>query len=50
MSSESDVQVLKNLKNVLLTLLNEFNQGGSSIVLSGNQRDDFNKRLILLEN
>lgn len=34
-SGESDVSILRNLKNVLLGLQREFNQGGSKVVISG---------------
>lgn len=46
---ESDVAQLGNLKNILLTLQSEFTSGGSQIVFAGEKKDDFNKRLILLE-
>lgn len=49
MSGESDISVLKNLRNVLLSLQTEFTEGGSKIVFTGEKKDDLNKRLILLE-
>lgn len=50
LSGSSDIGVLRNLKNVLFSLQNEFLQdSGSKIVLTGSQKDEFNKRLILLE-
>ena len=46
---ESDFAQLSNLRNILLTLQSEFTSGGSQVVFSGDKKDDFNKRLILLE-
>ena len=48
-SSESDISTLRNLKNVLFALQTEFTEGGSKIVFAGDKKDEFNKRLILLE-
>lgn len=47
---ESDFALLRNLKNVLFELQGEFTQGGSKVVFAGDRKDDFNKRLILVEN
>ena len=42
--------ILQNMRNVLLTLQQEFSsQNGPSIVLESNKKADFNQRLILLE-
>ena len=49
-TGESDVSVLRNLQGVLLSLQSEFGQSGNKIVIQGEKKDDFNKRLILLEN
>ena len=38
------------MRNVLFALQTEFTEGGSKIVFAGEKRDEFNKRLILLEN
>ena len=46
---ESDFAILKNLRNVLLSLQTEFTEGGSKVVFTGEKKDDLNKRLILLE-
>ena len=46
---ESDFAQLSNLRNILLTLQSEFTSGGSQVVFAGEKKDDFNKRLILLE-
>ena len=45
----SDVDNLKNLKNILLTLQGSWLQEGNRFVMSGDQREDFSKRLLLLE-
>lgn len=45
----SDVDHLKNLKNILLTLQGNWMQDGNRFVITGDQKEDFNKRLILLE-
>lgn len=47
---ESDYALLRNLRNILLGLQTEFTEGGSKVVFTGDKKDDFNKRLILLEN
>ena len=44
----SDVDNLKNLKNILLTLQGSWLQEGNRFVMSGDQREDFSKRLLLL--
>ena len=41
---------MKNLRNILLGLQTEFTQGGTKVTFTGDKKDDFNKRLILLEN
>lgn len=46
---ESDYALLSNLRNILLGLQTEFTQGGAKVTFSGEQKDDFNKRLLLLE-
>ena len=48
-SGYADVDHLKNLKNVLLTLQGSWLQEGNRFVMSGDQKEDFNKRLLLLE-
>ena len=48
-SGFSDVDHLKNLKNILLTLQGSWLQEGNRFVMNGDQREDFNKRLLLLE-
>lgn len=48
-SGYSDIGALRNLKNVLLSLQTEFGQEGTRVSLSGVQKDEFNKRLLLLE-
>lgn len=48
-SGYSDVDNLKNLKNILLTLQGSWLQEGNRFVMNGDQREDFNKRLLLLE-
>ena len=45
----SDVDHLKNLKNILLSLQGSWLQQGNKFVMSGDQRQDFNKRLLLVE-
>lgn len=40
---------MKNLKNILLGLQSEFVDHGPKVVFAGEKKDDFNKRLILLE-
>lgn len=47
---ESDYALLRNLRNILLGLQTEFTEGGAKITFTGDKKDDFNKRLILLEN
>lgn len=47
---ESDYALLRNLRNILLGLQTEFTEGGAKVVFTGDKKDDFNKRLILLEN
>jgi hypothetical protein len=47
---ESDFVTLKNLKNILLGLQTEFGESGARVTFSGDQKDSFNKRLLLLEN
>jgi len=49
-SGVSDISSLRNLKNVLLSLQTEFLQDGNKFILTGDQKDEFNKRLMLLEN
>jgi len=49
-TGESDAHVLKNLQGVLLSLQSEFGQSGNRIVIEGDKKDEYNKRLILLEN
>jgi hypothetical protein len=34
----------------LLALQTEFTEGGAKVTFSGEKKDDYNKRLILLEN
>lgn len=46
---ESDVALLKNLRNILLGLQTEFTEGGAKVIFTGEKKDEFNKRLILLE-
>lgn len=46
---ESDITSLKNLKNILFGLQAEFMDQGPKVVFDGERKDDFNKRLILLE-
>ena len=48
-SGFADVDHLKNLKNILLTLQGSWLQEGNRFVMNGDQREDFNKRLLLLE-
>ena len=48
-SGYADVYHLKNLKNILLTLQGSWLQEGNRFVMNGDQREDFNKRLLLLE-
>jgi hypothetical protein len=45
----SDVDHLKNLKNILLSLQGNWLQEGNRFVMSGDQREDFSKRLLLIE-
>lgn len=45
----SDVDHFKNLKNVLLSLQGSWLQEGNRFVLEGSQKEDFSKRLLLLE-
>ena len=47
---ESDFTTLKNLRNILLGLQTEFTEQGPKVIFSGDRKDEFNKRLILLEN
>ena len=49
-TGESDASVLRNLHGVLLSLQSEFGSSGNRIVIEGDRKDDYNKRLILLEN
>jgi len=48
-SGYTDVDKLKNLKNILLTLQGSWLQEGNRFVMQGDQKEDFNKRLLLLE-
>jgi len=48
-SGESDANILKNMRGILLSLQEEFSHGGSKVVITGDKKDEFNKRLILLE-
>lgn len=45
---ESDVALLRNLRNILLGLQTEFTEGGAKVIFAGEKKDEFNKRLILL--
>lgn len=46
----SDLATLRSIKNVLLTLQQEFSgDDGARIVFDANRRDDLSKRLLLLE-
>jgi len=53
-NSSSDAATLNRFKNILLALRDEFSSGAiegpGHIVITGERRDDFNRRLILLEN
>lgn len=48
-SSDSDYNRLSNLKNILLMLQTEFAEGGAKVIFTGEKKDDFNKRLLLIE-
>ncbi|CAM5999443.1 unnamed protein product [Sphagnum balticum] len=48
-SGYSDFGNLRNLKNALLSLQGNFLQEGNHFILSGDQKEEFNKRLFLLE-
>ena len=52
-NSSSDASTLNRFKNILLALREEFGagsiEGPGHIVITGERRDDFNRRLILLE-
>jgi len=51
-SGTSDINTLGRFKNILLAFKDEFAgpiEGPGHIVITGDRRDDFNKRLILLE-
>ena len=48
-SGYADVDHLKNLKNILLTLQGSWLQEGNRFIMQGDQKEDFNKRLLLLE-
>ena len=48
--ADSDITTLNNIKNVFLLLRNEFSSHeGPKIVFENQKKDDFNKRLLLLE-
>jgi hypothetical protein len=48
LSGETDFGTLKHTKELLLSLLGEFN-GKSKVVFEGDYKEDFSKRLLLLE-
>lgn len=48
LSGETDFSSLKHAKELLLNLLGEFN-GKSKVVFEGDYKEDFSKRLLLLE-
>ncbi len=37
------------MRNILLGLQTEFTEGGPKVTFTGEKKDDFNKRLLLLE-
>lgn len=49
LSSSNDISSLRNMRNVLLELMSEFKTEGSKFTVVGEQKDAFNKRLLLLE-
>jgi hypothetical protein len=49
LSGISDISNLRNLKNILLSLQSEWLQDGNKFILTGNQKEEYNKRLHLLE-
>lgn len=48
-SGMSDIQHLRSMKNVLLNLQANWLQDGNKFVVTGDQKEDFNKRMMLLE-
>lgn len=49
-SGGSEMATLHNMRNVLLTLQQEFSsQNGPRIILESEQKNNFNQRLLLLE-
>jgi hypothetical protein len=45
----SDFALLCNFKNALLALWADFPSEGSHVIVDSNRREDFNRRLLLLE-
>lgn len=48
-SGLSDISNLRNFKNILLSLQSEWLQDGNRFVITGSQKEEFSKRLHLLE-
>lgn len=49
LSGMSDIEHLRSMKNVLINLQGNWLQEGNRFVVSGDQKEDFNKRMMLLE-